>query len=163
MHIYSSKWLCNTVRSQKAHFGNKNRLPQLPFELRLQLQNGYGLIAYYIRTYIKLVMNVTENCNDLFLLTWRTVYIENPYPIRTSTKLQPALALLWPTSQFLWRWKTFSFLITSCALEQNNVRDKRKWTAFYYNRLLGCRLLHTASLSMPTHRLLPKIQTRCLL
>lgn len=52
---------------------------------------GIALIAHYIRTSIKLVMNVTQNCNDLFLLTWRTVHIENPYPMRTSTKLQPLL------------------------------------------------------------------------
>lgn len=46
-------------------------------------------------------MNVTENCNDLILLTWRTMHIENPYPIRTSTKVQLTLALVWSSSQFL--------------------------------------------------------------
>lgn len=107
---------------------------------------GMASVAYYIRTSIKLVVNVTENCNDLILLTWRTMHIENPYPTRTSTKLQPTLALLWPSSQFLWRGKTFYFLITSYAFEQNNVKDKRKWTAFYYNWLVGFRLLQTASL-----------------
>lgn len=58
-------------------------------------------MTYYIRTSIKLVMNVTENCNDLILLTWRTMHIENPYPIRSTAKLQPILAPLWPSSQFL--------------------------------------------------------------
>lgn len=95
-------------------------------------------------------MSVTENCNDPILLTWRTMHNENPYPIRTSTKLQPTLALLWSSSQFLWRWKTSYFLIPSYAFEQNNIKDKRKWTVFYYNRLVGFRLLQTASLSMLT-------------
>lgn len=89
-------------------------------------------------------MNVT---NDLFLLTRRTVHIENPCPTRTSTKLQPTLATLQPSRQFLWRWKTFSCLISPYAFEQNNVRYMRKRTEFYYTRLGGFRLLQTASLS----------------
>lgn len=151
-----------TARSQKAHTENKNTLPQ-SFELDFNYKMGMAYTACYIRTSIKLVMNVTENCNDLILLMWKTMHIENPYPIRNSTKLQPTLALLGPSSQFLWRWKTFHYLFTSYAFEQNNVKDKRKWATFHYNRLVGFRLLQTASLSMLTDRLLPKIQVLSLL
>lgn len=93
-----------------------------------------------------------ENCKY-----WKSISYQNFDQTATT------LALLWLSSQFLWRWKTFSFLITSYAFEQSNVRDKREWTAFYYDRLIGLRLLQTASLSVPAHRLLPKMQVLSLL